>query len=172
MDISILPATENDNQLIADIGRIAVEEAHRDSCSAADMEHFLRANYNKAAIRNELNDPVNIYHVLFYKEQPVGFSKIILNAQHPNIPQENVTKLDRIYLLREFYDLKLGFRLLHHNITLSKSGNQCGMWLFTWVGNERAVNFYKRNGFTVIGGHKFKVTDTHYNEHYQMFLKY
>ena len=46
------------------------------------------------------------------------------------------------------------------------------MWLFTWVDNKRAVNFYLKTGFKIVGSHKFKVTDTHYNQHHQMYLSY
>jgi len=170
MDVLIRRATGDDCQMIVDIGRIAVEVSHRSSCSVADMEYFLTTHYNNDAILAELNDPAYIYHVVFYDGRPAGFSKIILNASHPNIASGNVTKLDRIYILADFYDKKLGFQLLSHNVALAKEHAQCGMWLFTWTGNERAVSFYKRNGFTVIGDHKFKVSDTHYNPHYQMYL--
>ena len=172
MHITVRPATTNDSQLIANIGRVAVEISHRDSCSNTDMQHFLDAHYNESAIREELSDPANVYHVIFYKGQPAGFSKIVLNAEHSNLPNKNVTKLDRIYLDSNFYSMKLGLQLLRHNIELSKKNDQYGMWLFTWIGNERAVNFYTRNNFAIIGAHKFKVSDTHYNAHHQMFLKY
>lgn len=172
MSLHIRRAVESDSKIIADIGRAAVELSHRASCSEKDMNDFLNAYYNEDAILAELKDPANIYHVIFHGAQAAGFSKIILNAQHPNIPHSNATKLDRIYLDQQFYDLKAGYQLLNHNIALSKESNQCGMWLFTWTGNERAVNFYKRSGFEVIGSHKFKVTDDHYNPHHQMFLAY
>lgn len=171
MDTLIRRATEDDSKVIADIGRAAVEESHRDSCPVADMNYFLDTHYNEAAIKDELNDPANIYHLILYNGQTAGFSKIILNAAHARIPHNNVSKLDRIYLDKDFYDLKLGYRLLQHNIDLSKESGQHGMWLFTWVGNQRAVSFYKKNDFTVIGDHKFKVSDTHYNEHHQMWLQ-
>jgi diamine N-acetyltransferase len=170
--VSIRPATEHDHKVIANIGRVAVELSHRASCSGEDMNHFLSAHYNYDAIKAELADPKNSYNIICYKGNPAGFSKIILNMEHPNIPEQNVTKLDRIYLLEEFYGQKLGYELLRFNIELSRKNNQLGMWLFTWTGNERAVNFYKQAGFTVIASHKFKVSETHYNPNHQMFLKY
>jgi diamine N-acetyltransferase len=170
--ISIVKATEKDFKTIAIIGYLSVEEAHRESCSVKDMNEFLDKNYNDAAITGELNEAKNIYHILHYKESPVGFSKMVLNSEHSNIVQKNVTKLDRIYLLKEFHDLKLGFELLKFNIDLAKKHDQSGMWLFTWVGNTRAVNFYLRSGFTIIGSHKFKISETHYNQHHQMFLSF
>lgn len=172
MEITIRPATVQDYELIAGIGKIAVEVSHRDSCSVEDMEHFLSVHYTHDAIKEELANVDNNYHLIYYDGQLAGFSKIILNMGHPNIPENNVTKLDRIYLLEEFYGLKLGYELLKFNIELSRKNNQSGMWLFTWTGNERAVSFYKRTGFTVIASHKFKVTETHYNPNHQMFLRY
>jgi diamine N-acetyltransferase len=168
--ISIIKATEKDYKPIVSIGRLSVEEAHRESCSAEDMNEFLENTYNDGAIKEELKDTKNIYHILAFNEKPAGFSKIILNTEHPNIPQKNVTKLDRIYLLREFYGLKLGYELLKFNIALAKNKKQSGIWLFTWTGNKRAVDFYLRSGFGIIGSHKFKVTENHYNQHHQMFL--
>src|ERR1043165_4521249 len=102
MDTHIRPATLDDCNIIAHIGRVAVELSHRDSCSAEDMNYFLDAHYNEEAIRQELSDPANIYHLVFYKGAPAGFSKIILNAPHPNIATPNATKLDRIYLLGDY----------------------------------------------------------------------
>jgi hypothetical protein len=111
--ISVIKATERDYNSIITIGKLSIAESHRGSCSAEDMTEFLERNYNGDAIKKELNDINNIYHIINYNEKPAGFSKIILNAKHPNIVSENVTKLDRIYLLKEFYGLKLGLELLN-----------------------------------------------------------
>jgi diamine N-acetyltransferase len=170
--ISIIRATERDYNSIVGIGKISIAESHRDSCSAEDMHAFLERNYNSDAIKEELNDINNIYYIINYNDKPVGFSKIILNAKHPNIVTQNVTKLDRIYLLTEFYGLKLGLELLNFNIELSRNNNQSGIWLYTWVGNNRAINFYLKAGFTIIGSHKFYVTKTHYDLCHQLFLNF
>lgn len=170
--ISITKAVEKDIATIADIGKISVGEAHRDSCSAKDLNGFLEQHYNYTAIKDEIATTANIYHLISYDGKPAGFSKIILNEVHPNINKQQVTKLDRIYLLKEFFDLKLGCELLKFNIELSKKNNQSGMWLFTWVGNTRAVNFYLKAGFKIIGSHKFKVSETHYNDNHHMLLEF
>ena len=172
MDILIRRATEVDAEMIVDLGLAAVELAHRDSCSAADLRQYLEEHYNMDAIINELFEPKHIYHIMFCDGKPAGFSKVIFNANHPNIPGENATKLDRIYLDSSFFHLNLGQKLLAHNIALSKDEGQSGMWLFTWTGNERAVNFYLRNGFSIIGSHMFKVSETHSNPNHHMYLAY
>ena len=170
--ISIIKAKERDYNSIVSIGKISVAESHRGSCSAEVMNEFLEKNYNGDAIKKELDDVNNIYYIINYNDKPVGFSKIVLNAKHPNIVTENVAKLDRIYLLKEFYGLKLGLELLNFNIELSRNKNQSGIWLYTWIGNNRAINFYLNAGFTIIGSHKFYVTKTHYDLSHQLFLNF
>lgn len=168
--ISITRATEEDHQAIVNIGKVAVAEAHRDSTTAENLNEYMEKHYNDNAIKEELNDANNIYHIIRYDGNPVGFSKIILNASHPAITAENVTKLDRIYILKEFFGRQLGHALLQFNTGLAKNNNQAGMWLYTWTGNDRAIRFYQKEGFTIIGSHKFYVTETFYNLNHHMFL--
>ena len=170
--MTIIKATEGDCNSIVSIGRISVAASHIDSCSPEVMNEFLERNYNEDAIRKELNDVNNIYYMINHDDKPVGFSKIILNRKHPNIAAENVALLDRIYLLKEFYGLKLGLKLLNFNIELSKNNNQSGIWLYAWIGNERAVNFYLKAGFKIIGSHKYYVNDTHYDVSHHMLLNF
>jgi diamine N-acetyltransferase len=112
--------------------------------------------YNENIFKEELSDAKNIYHIIYYVNNPAGYSKIIFDTSYPNSKIKNIAKLERLYLLKEFYNLKLGSALFHCNIDLSKRNHQIGMWLYVWKENERAVNFYKKNGFVIIGSHDFK----------------
>jgi diamine N-acetyltransferase len=168
--ISIIKATEEDYQSIVNIGRISVEEAHRDSTTAENLKAYIDSHYSDAAMKEELANANNIYHIIHYNGKPVGFSKIILNALHPDIAAENVTKLDRIYVLAAYHNLKLGLQLLQFNTRLAENNSQSGIWLYTWVGNARAINFYLKTGFKIIGSHKFYVTKTFYNMNHHMLL--
>lgn len=169
---SIVKANEDDVKLIADIGRLSFIESHGSSASAADLNEYVKEKFSYAVIKEEISDLKNIYHIIYRDKQPAGYSKIIFNASRANIKEDNVTKLDRIYLLKEFYGLKLGYELFTFNIELSKKNNQAGMWLFVWKENHRAVSFYKKAGFKIIGSYDFKLTETHSNPNHQMFLRY
>ena len=168
---SIDKATEADYKIIVAIGKLSVEEAHRGSCSTEELNEYIENHYNNEAIRAELSDEKNRYYIIKVDGEPAGFTKIIFNSAHADIEQKNVTKLDRIYLLSKFFNLRLGSELLKFNIDLSKTNNQSGIWLYTWTGNNRAINFYQKNGFTIIGSHNFQVTETRYNLNHHMFLR-
>jgi ribosomal protein S18 acetylase RimI-like enzyme len=170
--ISIVKARKKDFQVLTDIGKQSFIESHGSSALAEDIDSYVSKNYINDAFIKELSNPKNIYYIIYYGKQAAGYSKIIFNTPHPNIPIENVTKLERLYLLKEFYDLKLGPELFNFNLEFSKQNNQAGMWLFVWTENHRAINFYKTNGFKIIGSHDFKISETHSNPNHQMLLSY
>ncbi len=170
--VTIVKATTEDATLLADIGRITFIESHGHSAPAADIAAYVAAKYTPTILQQELSDPGNIYHILYHARQAAGYSKIIFHAPPPGIPQQNITKLERIYLLKEFYPLKLGYELLRFNIDLSKKNNQAGMWLYVWKENHRAVNFYTKAGFNITGSYDFKLSETHSNPNHRMLLLY
>lgn len=170
--VTITKATEKDAQQIVEIGIKTFLEAHEHSSPKEIMDNYLSEKFDIKTIKAELNDVRNIYHILYYKNRPAGYSKIIMGEGHPNINTPNITKLERIYLLKEFYGMKLGYQLFKFNLDLSKRNNQKGMWLFVWVDNLRAANFYIKTGFKIIGKHDFQLSPSHSNPNHHMFYKY
>jgi len=170
--LSIIKATSGDYLILSEIGSKSFIESHGHSASTENINQYVEAKYSPDACKAELRNPKNIYHFIFFEQQPAGYSKLLLNEGHPNIKTNDVAKLERIYLLQEFYDKKIGLELLNFNIELSRNNNQSGLWLFVWTDNFRAVNFYKRAGFKIIGSHGFMLTPNHSNPNYQMFLEY
>ena len=168
--IRIEKATPDDAKSLAKLGSIAWVEAHGRSASPKDIESYVKRKYTEAAIFDELKKPTNQYHLIYWNDQLAGFSNIILNAPDPNVAAPNAAELDRLYLLREFYDRKLGLALLQFNIDLAKKHEQVGLWLYVWKGNDRALAFYSKAGFKIIGSHDFQISDSHSNPNHQMYL--
>lgn len=170
--ISIKKAGIKDSQLLVDIGSKTFIESHGHSATANDIEAYVTEKYTVEKFKKELKIENNIFYTIYYNDQPAGYSKIILNSPDENIPFPNVTKLEKLYLLKEFYGLKLGLSLFQHNLHISKKNNQLGMWLFVWIKNDRAFNFYTQNGFKIIGNYDFRISENHYNPNYKMLLRY
>lgn len=170
--ISIVPAGLKDVPQLARMGGQTILESHGHSQPAEVMHRYVAEKFSEAALEEELSDPTNIFRLIYYKDQLAGYSKIIYNVPIAPVPLPNITKLERLYLLQTFYDKKLGHQLLQFNIDLSKQQGQGGMWLYVWKGNERAIRFYERASFAIVGDGYFRLTDTHANPNWQMFLRY
>jgi len=170
--VSIRKARYYDFQLLSELGKQSFLESHGHSASPDVISNYTDEKFNPDAISVELNQAANIFNIITYNGKPTGYSKIIFNTSHPAIKEKNVTKLERIYLLKEFYDLKLGHQLFQFILDISKNNKQSGMWLYTWKENQRAIKFYINNGFEMIGSYDFKLSERHSNPNHLMFLRY
>jgi diamine N-acetyltransferase len=159
-------------QLLSELGEETFIDSHRDSAPAHELATYMMKMYSVSAIRNELADPANIFHIIEHENRIAGYSKMELNMKHPGIELENITKMDQIYLLNSFHGLKLGAKLLSYNIEYSRSRGQNGMWLVVWIGNTKAIKFYEKFGFQLVGQAQFQLTGTHLSPCFIMLLKY
>lgn len=168
--IKIQKAEVKDAKLLTRLARLSFEESHGASAPAEDIQNYITQYFTESSFEKELQNQQNVYYLIYFNDKPAGFSKIVFNCPHANIPEPQITKLDRIYLLKEFYGQKLGQTLFEFNFGLSRQKGQRGLWLYVWKGNERAVRFYQKVGFKIVGSHDFKISETHYNPNHQMFL--
>jgi len=168
----LLRLTTSDAELLSAIGGKTLIESHGHSAAPGVMQEYVEKNFSTEACLNELQDEKNIFHVLYYRNEPAGYYKIVFDCPHPEVSLSPVSKMERLYLLRSFYDLKLGQQLAQHAIVLSKGNGEKGMWLNVWKENYRAIQFYEKQGFKTIGESEFVLTSAHANPNWVMFLGY
>ena len=157
---SICKAGEKDISLLSSLATTTIIESHGHSAPAEDMNNYITEKYTEAVFKEELSDPKNIYYFIYHDDELAGFSKIVFNCPYEASPIENVTKLDRIYVLKKFYDQKLGQQLFQFNVDLAKENKQAGMWLYVWKENPRAIRFYEKLGAVKASEERhFKFTD-------------
>ena len=157
---------------LSEMGKRTFLDAHSQSASPVDIAHYIETKYGIGEIETELKNPDYIYRLIYKTQEPAGYSKIILNSSPTNFRFENATKLERLYIEKKFYGLNFAQELLHYNIGYSKSYDQKGMWLFVWVENLRAIAFYKKLGFEIVGAYNFELSPTHSNPNHIMYLEY
>lgn len=170
--IKIVQANTEHCEALAEIGKKSFLEAHGHSASKEDIDAYVTKNFNSEVFHKELANSNNIYYLIYHNNQVAGYSKIILNFENINIVDQNVTKLERLYLLKAFYNLNLGAILFYFNVELSLKNKQKGIWLAVWVENQRAINFYTKKGFKIVGKYDFQISETHSNPNHIMYFKY
>jgi len=170
--IELVKANVNDSELIAKLGKQTFIESHGHSASKEDIDAFLLKYYTTKSVAEEFDNTNVIYHLVKFNSKFVGFSKIEFNSPNENVNDLGITKLARLYLLKDYYGLNLGASLFNFNIELSKHKKNKGIWLHVWVENENAIRFYKKNGFKVVGSYDYQLSKTHTNPNHVMYLEY
>lgn len=68
-------------------------------------------------------------------------------------------EIERIYVAKEFQGKGLGRRLMTYAISAAMQRKKAYVWLGVWEKNEKALAFYRKNGFYQIGTHTFVMGD-------------
>lgn len=170
--VSFFRMTPADAALLARIGGTSLLESHGHSAPAEIMQQYVENSFSEEACRTELTDGNNIFTAVVYNQEPVGYSKVILRTPHSLVDLQPVTKLERLYLLKDYYGHKLGHQLLQEAIRFSESCGDKGMWLDVWQENYRAIRFYQKQGFETVGESRFVLTETRTNPIWVMLRRY
>lgn len=170
--LKIIKATIEDAETLSKVGPASFLPAHGHSAPKEIIDSYIAANFSEENLIKELSNPNFQYHIVYYNNKIAGFSKVIFNFENENIKDKKVTKMERLYLLKEFYNLGLGKKLLDFNINLAQKHKQAGIWLFVWIENQRALSFYKKTGFKKVGYFDFVLSPTRTNPNDVLYLAF
>lgn len=170
--LEIGTATIKDSALIAKIGAQSFIESHGKSASEHDIANYVAGKFSLAQLESEFSEPNAIFKLAKYNNEVVGYSKLVLNCPNPTIAEQHVCKMERLYILESALDKKIGQPLFDVNLQLAKSHQQKGMWLYVWTGNPRAIRFYEKQGFKIAAETFFKISETHSNPNYWLYLQF
>ena len=120
-----------------------------------DMQKYLDENLSLERLKSELENPNSEFYFAENDNQILGYLKLNFgNAQTENQGNETL-EIERIYVLKEFFPLKIGQVLFEKSLEIAKEKSMNFIWLGVWEENHRAIKFYEKNGFKVFGKHKF-----------------
>ena len=161
--ITIRKATIADAIHIAVLGRMTYTESHGMYIeNKKDLLDFYNTYYSVAQIRKELNDKNNIFWIVFSDELPIGFAKLSLHQEYPELKITNACKLQRLYILNDFIGLKVGSQLQEIILKKARDLNFKNIWLTVYYKNKKGIHFYKKYGFKEVGSIDFFVGKSNY----------
>lgn len=154
--IKIRTATPEDASYIALLGRITFTETFSEYFrDPQDLFDYFEKTFNVAKIRNSLQNENNRFWIASWNDLPVGYAKLKIHSPTEFIAVSTVSQLQKIYVLKEFLDKKAGKALMDELMSSFTASTQSHIWLSVLHSNERALNFYYKNGFIKIGEHQF-----------------
>lgn len=107
----------------------------------------------------ELRDPQSTFQVLWLNDTPQGYFKLNWDAIHQPacLPSANVLEVARFYLDASQHGSGLAQRMIEYAFSLAQQQQRDGLWLGVWEHNHRAMAFYRKYQFQIIGTHPFEM---------------
>ena len=170
--IHIQKASIHDAKILSEVGFHSFKSAHGHSAPKKDIEEYMSQNFTENVFFKELSNEKNQFYWIKYNEDIVGYTLVIFDKKDAQIHVEKPAYLSRIYLLEAYYGLGLGKQLFDFIKSICTENKQSGIWLNVWAENQRAINFYKKMGFKIVGKSDYQISATHSNPNHVMFLQF
>ena len=122
-----------------------------------DLIQYFERTFSVAKIEQSIAKSSTRYWLAFVDRLPVGYAKLKLNSPSPFLDMKAVCQLQKIYVLNDFHAMKIGFRLQKELLETAAALNYQNIWLSVLNENEKAIRFYKNNGFLAVGTHDFQI---------------
>lgn len=154
--VTIRKAQPGDARALAEVAEATFRAAFGAQNSVEYVEIHCQSNYGEALQAAEIVSPELLTLVCEENDRLVGFSQLrwaeapaCVVAQHPGEVS--------LYVVADWHGKGLAQRLMTASID-ALQGRGCDVvWLGVWERNPRAITFYQKCSFTVVGSHTFSL---------------
>lgn len=152
---TIRPAVERDAPVLSELGGRTFYHTFRPYNTEEDITQYIAKAYAPDGILENLRNKQISYYLAFEYDKPCGYIKLINQASYGLV--RDAMELEKIYVLSEYFGSGLAQLLMNEAIAHAKNNQVDTLFLGVWQENERAVGFYKKNGFTVFDTRQFQL---------------
>jgi diamine N-acetyltransferase len=157
--IRIRRAEEHDALELSVLAERTFRAAFAESNTAANMQLHCAANYGQALQLAEIRESSCETWVAEADGRLVAYFQLRLDAESPMIPGERPAEIQRFYVDSSHHGAGLAHELMAHVLARAEAAGSAALWLGVWERNPRALAFYRKWGFDVVGEHIFKLGD-------------
>jgi len=156
-NIKIEIATENNVVELQKIGSKTFSETFAPYNSEEDMAKYLAEFLSIDKLSEELNNAHSKFYFATLDNSIIGYVKLNFGEAQTELQDSNGLEIERIYVLKEYFGKKVGQVLYEKAIQEAEEKKLHYIWLGVWEENQRAISFYKKNGFVAFDKHIFKL---------------
>jgi diamine N-acetyltransferase len=154
--VSIRKATITDAKTVSEIGRRTFYETWKSVNTEEDLQLYMDKSFDNHKIGIEIeNSEVNTFLLAIVGGEVAGYVKLRNDRTYDQLKEFRSLEMERIYVLKEFQDRKVGKALMDESLIIAQNGNYKWLWLGVNGENFKAIDFYKRYGFEVFGTKQF-----------------
>ena len=154
-NISIRKVSANELEALREISISTFIESFGADNTEDNLNAYLQQSRSIEKLASEYNTAGSAFYFAILEQKPIGYLKINTGEAQIENRDKNSLEVERIYVLKEFQNFKVGQLLLDAAIRIARDIHCEFIWLGVWEHNLRAIKFYERNGFSFFGKHEF-----------------
>lgn len=153
--MKIRKANINDAKLLADLGSKTFYDTYHKHNTVDDMEQYLSSNFTIKHLEDELNLASNDFYIAEKNNEVVGYIKISESVPPKEVSHLQTLEIARIYAVETLHGKGVGTMLLKKAFDIAMLRSKDIVWLGVWQKNDKAIRFYKKNGFVIVAATQF-----------------
>ncbi len=164
-DLSIRLAGRNDARALSLLGSATMLEAYAELVDGPDIVAHCEHRHAVSVYEAWLADPgVVIWIAETVRRNAVGYLVLMPATLPGDAPHPDDLEVQRIYVLSRYHGTGAGHALMSRAIAESAQRGARQVVLGVLKRNERAVAFYRRQGFCEIGARVFQVGSARFDD--------
>lgn len=140
----ILEAGIDDIWIIQSLAERIWEKTYKTIITADQISYMMEMMYSTSSLEKQINEDGQYYLLAKDGDEYVGYLSYEMNYD-----EEPFIKIQKIYVLSSAQGKGIGTLLIDEVLTTAKENKADRIKLNVNRDNNRAINFYKRNGFNI-----------------------
>jgi ribosomal protein S18 acetylase RimI-like enzyme len=142
------------------------DDAFSPIISAESMEAYMSQAFTVEQISAELADPGATFLIFEIEGTAVGYVKLQTGEAPDCLRGTEPIEIVRFYLDRQFHGSGLAHTMMQSCLDHAKQSSHRTIYLGVWEHNPRAIAFYRKWGFEIVGSHIFQMGDEAQNDYW------
>ena len=155
--IQIRRGVLEDAPALAALAARTFADAFAADTTAQDLQVHLESSYGVVQQSQELSDPNEITLLVFAAETLIAFAQVRRKLPPECVTQAQAIEVHRFYVDRVAHGQGVAQALMLVVKTAAKEFDAKHLWLSAWERNPRAIAFYAKMGFEIVGRADFVV---------------
>jgi GNAT superfamily N-acetyltransferase len=156
-DLRVREAVPSDAALLAQLGARTFFDTFADRNTPEDMADYLAEAFSSEKQAAQLADPANVFLVVEADGRPAGYAQLSFAPAPNTIAGHAPMEIRRFYACQDWIGRGVGAVLMEECMLRARRAGCDAVWLDVWEHNERAMAFYKKWGFVLVGSQRFKL---------------
>lgn len=155
--ITVRNAKHDDLDSLVDLAARSFRDAFASENAKHDIDAYIDSAFTIGKFKAEFSTANNCFLVANSgsSDKPLGYAKLRVNSRTSSVAGDSCVELERLYADSTVTGEGIGAALMRECVRRAKKIGCDTIWLGVWERNARAIRFYERHGFNVVGEHEF-----------------
>lgn len=153
---TIRQASLDDAAVLAQLAERTFRNTFTTGNNSADMELHCAKSFGAEIQQKEILNPNYVALLAEIDHQLVGFAQVRLYSPKDCVTAQRPSELYRLYVSKEWHGRGVAQQIISQVFSTATAAGADHLWLGVWEHNPRAIAFYRKYGFKVVGDHVFQ----------------